>query len=137
VLSHLKQNLTTTSSTSSKHSQIPKAQNESKVAHQMLDILLLLTPFLPMVQLLEVVNLCLEKRVIEHPDGAVQKLGYRVLGRVVVRIAEEDDNPDRKHAVVEKILSEAGSGVEVTTGATKVRTIVCSGPSSTDDSLIC
>jgi hypothetical protein len=86
VLSHLKQNLATTSNTGSKQSQMPKAQKELKVAHQMLDILLLLIPYLPMPQLLEVVNLCLEKRVVEHPDGGIQKLGYRALGRVVVRI---------------------------------------------------
>jgi hypothetical protein len=132
VLSHLKQNLATMTTTSSKQSQMAKAQ-ESKVAHQMLDILLLLIPFLPMAQLLEVVNLCLEKRVAEHPDGSIQKLGYRVLGRVVVRIAEEDEEEDRKHTVVEKVLSEAGSGVEVTTSAIKVRMIVCSSFTSTDD----
>jgi hypothetical protein len=103
----------------------------------MLDILLLLIPFLPMAQLLEVVNLCLEKRVVGHPDGGIQKLGYRVLGRVVVRIAEEDGDDDRKHAVVEKILSEAGSGVEVTTGAVKVRVIARSSLSFTDDPFTC
>jgi hypothetical protein len=47
-------------------------------------------------------------------------LGYRALGRVVVRIAEEDEDEERKHAIVEKVLSDAGSGVEVMTGAVKV-----------------
>lgn len=86
----------------------------------MLDILLLLVPYLPILQLKEVVNLCLEKRVIEHPDSGVQKLGYRVIGRCAVRIAEQEGNDSQNHAIVERVLTEAGSGVDVSTAAVKV-----------------
>lgn len=84
----------------------------------MLDILLLLIPYLPLAQLDEVLRLCIEKKLTEHTEGGVQKLGYRVIGRTVetrVKIAGENAE------IVENILKEIGKGSSVASGSVKVK----------------
>jgi hypothetical protein len=88
-----------------------------KTLTQMLNILLLLIPYLPLPQLREVLNILLEKHVLSHPDGSVQKLGYRVLGRAVVRAIEKGADQDQ---LVEKVLKEVGSSTDIASGAIKV-----------------
>ncbi|PVF95410.1 NUC173-domain-containing protein [Serendipita vermifera] len=89
-----------------------------KTLTQMLDILLLLVPYLPLPQLREVINIFLEKHTLIHPDGGVQKLGYRVLGRVVVRAIEKGEEQDE---LVEKVLKEVGDTTDIAAGAVKER----------------
>lgn len=87
----------------------------------MLDILLLLIPHLPAAQLRQVVSLFAEQNILDHSDGGVQKLGYRVLSRVITSIAQNPDfPPSERNEIVEKILKEVGECEDISAGATKV-----------------
>lgn len=95
----------------------------------MLDILLLLIPHLPAAQLREGVALFLERSILEHSDGGVQKLGYRVLNRLIVAMVQNSKfAPEERNEIVEKVLTEAGNSGDVSAGAMKVRT--CISPTS-------
>lgn len=116
VLSHLNQNLSVTTS------QSKEQEKAVKTLTQMLDILLLLLPYLPAPQLREVAKLCLEKGVLTHPDGSVQKLGYRVLTRTIVRLLEIPTVDEvEKQTMVVKILTDLETSNEVAAGAVKER----------------
>lgn len=121
VLSHLNRNLTVVPEMKTKVTQGSAPPREIKMVNQMLDILLLLVPYLPTIQLKEVISLVLEKKVLGHPDSGVQKLGYRVLGRATVQLSENDEIHDGERTViVERVLTEAGSGIDVAPGSMKV-----------------
>jgi len=87
----------------------------------MLDILLLLVPYLPAAQLRQVVALFLEQDILDHSDGGVQKLGYRVLSRVIASMIQ---NPafsiSERNEIIEKLLTEVGNTEDISAGATKV-----------------
>lgn len=100
---------------------------EVKIVNQMLDIFHLLIPHLPVLQLDEVIKMILEKRVFEHKDGSIQKLGYRLLGRAVMERVERtlDGADDTDHVaeigrMVEKITKDIGTSEDVHIGAVKV-----------------
>ncbi|KAG8802920.1 hypothetical protein FRC17_006313, partial [Serendipita sp. 399] len=120
VIGHLNQNIRTTVNQHGQQDQ--ETQKMVKTTAQMLDILLLLIPYLPVPQLRESMSLCLEKGVLTHPDGTVQKLGYRILARSILRIVEMPELPeDERSTAVEKVLKETGAETEVATGAIKER----------------
>ena len=54
-----------------------------KTALQMLDILLVPAPYLPVVQKAEVVGVVVRGGVLDLSDGVVQKVGMRLVGRLV------------------------------------------------------
>ena len=87
----------------------------------MLEILLLLVPYLPTPQLREVSALCLEKGVLAHRDGSVQKVGYRVLTHVIVRLLEMPSvDETEKETIVINVLVDLETTNEVAAGAVKV-----------------
>jgi hypothetical protein len=53
------------------------------MALQMLDILLVLEPYLPPGQKAEVVGVAIHGRVLDASESAVQKVGMRLVGRLV------------------------------------------------------
>ena len=64
-------------------SQPKEKEGKVKTALQMLDILLVLAPYLPVVQKAEVVDVVVRGGVLDVSDGAVQKVGMRLVGRLV------------------------------------------------------
>lgn len=65
--------------------QSPQKEKESKAKTglQMLDILLVLTPYLPAVQKAEVIAVVVRGGILDASEGAVQKVGMRLVGRLV------------------------------------------------------
>ena len=87
----------------------------------MLDILLLLIPHLPAAQLREVAALFLEQDILGHLDGGVQKLGYRVLNRLIVAMVQNPGfSQSERNEVVEKVLTGVGDAGNVSAGSMKV-----------------
>lgn len=122
VLSHLTQNLAITGKKTSRNPASPESQKAIATLNQMLDILLLLVPFLPAAQLRQVVALFLEQDILDHSDGGVQKLGYRVLSRVIGIISKHQAfSLPEKNEIIEKVLAEVGNCEDISSGATKER----------------
>jgi hypothetical protein len=91
----------------------------------MLDILLLLIPHLPAAQLREVAALFLEQDILGHSDGGVQKLGYRVLHRLIVAMMQNPGfSQSERNEVVERVLTGVGDAGDVSAGSMKV--CICS-----------
>lgn len=90
----------------------------------MLDILLLLIPHLPLLQLDEVIKLSLEKKIFDHRDGSIQKLGYRVLGKVVTERALKGQG-NEVGKVAEWVMTEVGTSEDIHIGAVKVGPASC------------
>lgn len=87
----------------------------------MLDILLLLIPHLPAAQLREVVAVFLEQDILGHSDGGVQKLGYRVLNRLIIAMIQNPGfSQSERNEVVEKVLTGVGDAGDVSAGSMKV-----------------
>jgi NUC173 domain len=60
-----------------------ESKTKTKTALQMLDILLVLTLYFPPAQKAEVVNVVVRGGVLDTSEGAVQKVGMRLVGRLV------------------------------------------------------
>ena len=58
-------------------------EGKAKTALQMLDILLVLAPYLPVAQKAEVMGVVVRGGVLDVSDGLVQKVGMRLVGRLV------------------------------------------------------
>ena len=63
--------------------QSPLKEGNAKTALQMLDILLVLAPYLPIAQQAEVVGVVVHGEVLDISEGVVQKVGMRLVGRLV------------------------------------------------------
>jgi ribosomal RNA-processing protein 12 len=85
VLGHLTTSLAKlqTNPDRSDRSQPKEKEAKAKTALQMLDILLVLAPYLPVVQKAEVVGVVVRGGVLDASDGVVQKVGMRLVGRLV------------------------------------------------------
>lgn len=97
----------------------------------MLDILLLLIPYLPILQLDEVIKMILQRKVFEHQDGSIQKLGYRLLGRAVMERAErsldgmgDTDGANEVGRMAEKVTADVGTSEDIHIGAVKVSNFI-------------
>lgn len=58
-------------------------EGKAKTALQMLDILLVLAPYLPVAQKAEIVGVVVHGGVLDASEGVVQKVGMRLVGRLV------------------------------------------------------
>jgi len=79
VLGHLNAALRTNSD----QSHQKEKEGKTKTVLQMLDILLVLTPYLPAEQKAEVVGLVVRGGMLDANEGTVQKVGMRLVGRLV------------------------------------------------------
>jgi hypothetical protein len=82
VLGHLNASLAELR-TSPGQSQPKEKEGKTKTALQMLDILLVLGPYLPAGQKAEVVGVAVHGGVLDASESAVQKVGMRLIGRLV------------------------------------------------------
>ena len=64
-------------------SPLKEKEANAKTALQMLDILLALAPYLPIAQQAEVVGVVVDGGVLDASEGVVQKVGMRLVGRLV------------------------------------------------------
>jgi len=82
VLGHLNASLTALRTDPDRSHQKEK-DSKTKTALQMLDILFVLTPYLPAAQKAEVVGAVVRGGILDASEGAVQKVGTRLVGRLV------------------------------------------------------
>lgn len=82
VLGHLNAALAALKTKPDQSQQEEKKGNTMTVL-QMLDILLVLTPYLPAAQKAEVVGVVVHCKVFDASEGPVQKVGMRLVGRLV------------------------------------------------------
>lgn len=82
VLGHLSTSLAALR-TNPDQSRLNEKDDKAKTALQMLDILLVLAPYLPIAQQAEVVGVVVHGGVLDASEGAVQKVGMRLVGRLV------------------------------------------------------
>ena len=82
VLGHLNTSLAGLR-TNPDQSRPKEKEGKAKTALQMLDILLVLAPYLPVAQKAEVVGVVVRGGVLDVSDGLVQKVGMRLVGRLV------------------------------------------------------
>jgi len=82
VLGHLNASLAALG-TNPDQSQSKEKEGKAKTALQMLDILLVLAPYLPAAQKAEVMGVVVRDEVLDASEGTVQKVGMRLIGRLV------------------------------------------------------
>lgn len=84
VLGHLNASLAAfRSNPDQSHPHQKEKEGKTKTALQMLDILLVLTPYLPPAQKAEIVSVVIRGGIFDTSEGAVQKVGMRLVGRLV------------------------------------------------------
>lgn len=102
------------------HANANAATNTPPVSHTMLDLLLLLLPYLPSVPATQLFDQALTAQWIQNPDAGVQKRSYRLLTRCLDSGVLVKNGSDQGE-LVDKIVKRIGETSEkVAQGAQKV-----------------